>query len=176
MHSEIRIVYLCSHITGPPNTHIHTYAQLKHRPRWCFHVCVALRSVRMLETSAPQGFEEGWAGMTGGSNKHDFILVPNDCGIFLRHQTLVVKVGSFLELRVVACLNINTTGFMWFKSPDRRAFPDFPPLVLPTIRFVSVCMCVFVFVQCVLQRRIWWQACWCKETEGSSWECLIGCQ
>lgn len=46
--------------------HTYTYAQLKHRPRWCFHVCVALRSVRMLETSAPQGFEEGWAGMTGG--------------------------------------------------------------------------------------------------------------
>lgn len=51
----------------------------------------------MLETSAPQGFEEGWAGMVGGggSNKHDFILVPNDCGIFPRHQRLVAK-GPFL--------------------------------------------------------------------------------
>lgn len=34
--------------------------------------------------------------MAGGSNKHDFILVPNDCGIFLRHQRLVEKVGVFL--------------------------------------------------------------------------------
>lgn len=83
----------------------------------------------MLETSAPQGFEEGWAGMAGGSNKHDFILVPNDCGIFPGHQRLVAKVGPFLVLRVVRSLNMDTTGLMWFKSLEKRAFPDFPPLV-----------------------------------------------
>lgn len=36
-----------------------THAQLKHGPRWCFSVCVALRAVRMVETSAPQGLGVG---------------------------------------------------------------------------------------------------------------------
>lgn len=39
---------------------VHTHAQLKLGPRWCFCVCVALGSVRMPETSAPQGLGERW--------------------------------------------------------------------------------------------------------------------
>lgn len=81
----------------------------------------------MLETSAPQGFEGG--GTAGGSYKHDSILVPNDYGIFLRHQRLVVKGGRFSVLRVVTSLNMDKTGLMWFKSLEKSAFPYFPPLV-----------------------------------------------
>lgn len=42
------------------------------------------------------GARRGLGEVSGGKrNNHDFILVPNDCEIFLRHQRLVV-VGAFL--------------------------------------------------------------------------------
>ena len=49
----------------------------------------------MLETSAPQGLEEGWGEVSGGKqNNHDFILVPMIVKFFLRHQRLMVVVGA----------------------------------------------------------------------------------
>lgn len=63
-------------------------------PHVCsLEICEDARDI--CSTGARRGVG-GWEGRGEEEkrNKHDFILVPNDCGIFLRHQRLVVVVGG----------------------------------------------------------------------------------
>lgn len=78
----------CTHITRP--TQMHTLAQLKYGPRWCFRVC----SLGICEDAGDicsTGARGGVGEVRGDKrNNQDFALVPNDWEMFL------VVVGGFL--------------------------------------------------------------------------------
>lgn len=113
----------------------------------------------MLETSAPQGLEKGWGRLAQAN--HDFILVPNYCEIFLRHQRLVVVgVGACLVLGVKCYRPIEghkwtyICGLNYSGEENSLTFLHLFKSIFPVF---SNCVCLHVCTSA--QRRIWWQAC-----------------